>query len=243
MQAAGPSHGFTSEIKFIVDAAVGGQIREWARARLAPDPHGRGAFDDEYRVSSLYFDTAARDVFHRRGSYGRSKYRIRRYHQEASVFLERKLRTGGRLSKRRSTIELGTLPLLAIDGALNGDSTFWFRRRVALRGLHPVCQVSYLRTARQSAAPEGIARLTLDSAVQAVASGAFSFDLHPATPLLRDVMILELKYRQSLPGVFKDLVETFKLRPQRSSKYRVAAETLGLVIPATYDVTPPSLNA
>ena len=94
MQAAGPSPGFTSEIKFVVDAATGGRIREWARARLAPDPHGAGSFADEYRVSSLYFDTAARDVFHRRGSYGRSKYRIRRYHDEPSVFLERKLRTG-----------------------------------------------------------------------------------------------------------------------------------------------------
>lgn len=243
MQVARPSHGFTSEIKFVVDAAIGSQIREWARARLTPDPHGHGPFGDEYRVSSLYFDTPARDVFHRRGSYGRSKYRIRRYHQEPSVFLERKLRTGGKLSKRRSSIALGTLPLLAVDGALNGDSTFWFRRRVALRGLQPVCQVTYIRTARESAAPEGVARLTLDSALEAVASNVFSFDPRPATPLLTDVMILELKYRQSLPAVFKDLVETFKLRPQRSSKYRVAADTLGLVVPATEDVAPPSLNA
>jgi hypothetical protein len=243
MQAARPSPGFTSEIKFVVDAAIGGEIRDWARARLAPDPHGRGAFGDEYRVSSLYFDTAARDVFHRRGSYGRSKFRIRRYHQEASVFLERKLRTDGRLSKRRSTIELGTLPLLAIDGALNGDSTFWFRRRVALRGLRPVCHVSYLRTARESAAPDGVARLTIDSALHAVASDAFSFEPRPVTPLLRDVMILELKYRQSLPGIFKELVETFRLRPQRSSKYRVAADTLGLVVPIQHDGAQTAINA
>jgi hypothetical protein len=243
MQAAGPSPGFTSEIKFVVDAAIGGQIREWARARLAPDPHGSGAFADEYRVSSLYFDTAARDVFHRRGSYGRSKYRIRRYHQEPSVFLERKLRTGQRLSKRRSTIELETLPLLAVEGALNGDSTAWFRRRVALRQLQPVCQVSYLRTALVNAGAEGFARLTLDTGMAAVASEAFSFEPRPAIPLLREVMILELKYRQLLPGVFKELVETFALRPQRSSKYRVAVETLGLVVPATRDGAPSPLNA
>jgi hypothetical protein len=243
MQAAGPSPGFTSEIKFVVDAAIGGQIRDWARARLAPDPHGGGACADEYRVSSLYFDTAARDVFHRRGSYGRSKYRIRRYHQEPSVFLERKLRTGGLLVKRRSSIALDTLPLLAVDGALNGDSTAWFRRRVALRQLQPVCQVSYLRTARMSVAAEGVARLTLDAEIHALASDAFSFDARPATPLLRDVMILELKYRQSLPGIFKELVETFRLRPQRSSKYRVAADTLGLVVPVTLDGAQTAINA
>src|SRR5215207_1621583 len=152
--------GFTSELKFVVDAAVGQQIRAWARDRLAADPHGAGTWSDEYRVSSLYFDTDARDVFHRRGSYGRSKYRVRRYHQEPRAFLERKLRTASLLSKRRTDIDLATLPLLAGDGALNGDATAWFRRRVAVRRLQPVCQVSYIRTARVGDTVNGPARLT-----------------------------------------------------------------------------------
>ena len=240
MQAAGPSPGFTSEIKFVVDAATGGRIREWARARLAPDPHGAGAFADEYRVSSLYFDTAARDVFHRRGSYGRSKYRVRRYHDEPSVFLERKLRSGSRLSKRRTTIDIGTLPLLAGERALNGHATAWFLRRVAVRRLHPVCQVSYQRMARMT--PDGLARVTLDRAMHGIACEAFSFESRPSTPLLDDTMILELKYRQVLPAVFKQLVEEFSLQPQRSSKYRVAAGILGLV-PAPREDAPSALNA
>ena len=239
MQAAGPSPGFTSEIKFVVDAATGGRIREWARARLAPDPHGAGPFADEYRVSSLYFDTAARDVFHRRGSYGRSKYRIRRYHDEPSVFLERKLRTGSRLSKRRTTLDIGKLPLLA-ERALNGHATSWFLRRVAVRGLHPVCQVSYHRMARMT--PDGLARVTLDRTMHGMVSEAFSFESRPATPLLDGTMILELKYRQVLPAVFKQLVEEFSLQPQRSSKYRVAADVLGLV-PAPREDAPSAINA
>ena len=79
--------GYTAEIKFLVNEATGIQIREWARGRLSPDPHGTGPHADEYRVSTLYLDTAARDVFHRRGSYGRSKYRVRRYGEEPRVFL------------------------------------------------------------------------------------------------------------------------------------------------------------
>jgi hypothetical protein len=242
MQAAGPAQGFTSEIKFVVDAATGGRIREWARARLAPDPHGTGAFADEYRVSSLYFDTAARDVFNRRGSYGRSKYRIRRYHDEPNVFLERKLRTGARLSKRRTSIDIARLPLLPNDRALNGHATAWFLRRVAVRGLHPVCQVTYLRMARAADTPAGPARITLDRTMHGVASDAFSFDTRPTTPLLDDVMILELKYRHVLPAVFKQLVEEFSLQPQRSSKYRVAAGILGLV-PAPREDAPTAINA
>src|SRR5918993_1510203 len=111
--------GFTSELKFVVDAVVGQAIREWARERLAADPHGAGAWSDQYRVSSVYFDTDRRDVFHRRGSFGRSKYRIRRYEDDPTVFLERKLRTGSLLAKRRTSIDLARLPL--INGAtLNG---------------------------------------------------------------------------------------------------------------------------
>lgn len=220
--------GFTAELKFVVDAATGAQVRDWARTRLAGDPHGAGPFTDEYRVTSVYLDTEGRDVYHRRGSYGRSKYRIRRYQDDTQVFLERKLRNGGLLAKRRTTIDLATLPLLAVPGALNGDGTAWFRRRVALRALQPICQVSYLRTARVGATPDGPARLTLDNDMRAVPSDQFTFQARPGTAFLDGSMILELKYRGLLPAVFRQLVEEFKLAPQRSSKYRAAAQTLGL---------------
>ena len=232
MQAVGPdrgSQGFTSEIKFVVDAARGREIRQWARERLGADPHGNGAFSDEYRVASVYFDTAERDVFHRRGSYGRSKFRIRRYHHEPTVFLERKLRTGARLTKRRTSIDLATLPLIA-GTTLNGDGTAWFRRRIALRRLAPVCQVSYLRTAREGNTIDGPVRLTIDDELTAFASESFVFEAGPAAPVLDGRVILEMKFRGSLPGIFKELVETFAIEPQRCSKYRTAAEALGLVV-------------
>ena len=69
----------TFEIKFVVDAQMGERIRAWARTFLDADRHGTGPFGDEYRTSTLYFDTAEGHVFHRWGSYGRAKYRIRRY--------------------------------------------------------------------------------------------------------------------------------------------------------------------
>ena len=233
--------GFSAEIKFVVDRALGVQIREWARARLAADPHGSGPFADEYRVHSVYFDTSDRDVFHRRGSYGRSKYRIRRYSEGPVVFLERKLRNGGRLSKRRTTIDVTTLPHLAVPGMLNGDGTAWFRRRVALRGLQPVCQVTYVRTARMGETPDGEVRLTIDESVRAFSSDAFTFEPHAGMPLLDDVMIIELKYRGRVPAIFRELIDTFALTPGRSSKYRIAAQALGLV--ETADAPPAGAQA
>ena len=95
---------FTSETKLLVDARLGDDIRAWARQRLGPDPHGSGAFRDQYGVTSVYLDTDAHDVYHRRGSYGRSKYRIRHYESDHAAFLERKLRTRLRLTKRRTRI-------------------------------------------------------------------------------------------------------------------------------------------
>jgi hypothetical protein len=224
---------YTAEMKFVVDTAVGVQIREWARARLDADPHGVGQYADEYRVHSVYFDTEARDVFRRRGSYGRSKYRIRRYAEDTTVFLERKLRNGDHLAKRRTIIDVGILPLLAVPGALNGDGTAWFRRRVALRALQPVCQVMYLRTARVGRTGDGPVRLTVDEDVTAFRSSAMSFESQPAIRLLEGSMILELKYRGSVPAVFRQLIEEFKLTPQRSSKYRAAVQALGLAPDST----------
>ena len=89
------TRGAASELKFVVDADTGMRIVDWARDRLPADPYGTGPFGDEYRVTSLYFDTANLDTLHARGSFGRSKYRVRRYGDHSKVFLERKLRRPG----------------------------------------------------------------------------------------------------------------------------------------------------
>jgi hypothetical protein len=231
LDTAGPqTGGFTSELKFVVDAAVGQRIRDWARERLQADPHGSGPWSDEYRVSSLYLDTEGRDVFHRRRSFGRSKYRVRRYAQDDTVFLERKLRNGTRLAKRRTAIDLTALPLVA-GSTLNGDGTAWFRRRVALRRLRPVCQVSYTRIARTAHTPDGPVRLTLDDNITAVTSDVLVFQSHSGTPLLDGRCILELKYRDRVPATVREIVDAFALSPERWSKYRAAAQALGLIPP------------
>jgi hypothetical protein len=224
---AANTNGYTAEIKFLVTEATGLRIREWVRERLQADPHGTGPFGDEYRVSTLYLDTAARDVFHRRGSYGRSKFRVRRYGDEPRVFLERKLRTGSRLAKRRTDIPLETLHLLKTLEA-GGHDTSWFRRRVSIRQLAPVCRVSYLRTARLADTPDGRVRMTLDYSLSASVADAFAIDGAGPARLLNGQMILELKYRGAMPAVFRELADTFALTPGRASKYRVAADALGI---------------
>ena len=217
------AHAF--EIKFIVDAQMGERIRAWARTFLDADPHGTGPFGDEYRTGTLYFDTAEGHVFHRWGSYGRAKYRIRRYENGDTVFLERKLRRPGMLVKRRTQVALGELERWGVADAPRLSSAEWFRCRTAVRALRPVCQVSYHRTARILDTGTGLARLTLDQALRVVSVSGARFSSDPGTLVLPGV-ILELKFKSHVPAIFKRLVEDCHLSPQTASKYRLGMAAL-----------------
>jgi hypothetical protein len=218
---------FASEVKFIVDHPTGAAIRHWVRMQLDADPHGGGPFKDEYRTTSLYFDTDQGDVFHRRRSFGRSKYRVRRYEALPYVFLERKLRKPGILVKRRTTIAIDDLSRLGNDGPDPYWPGDWFHRRVLLRRINPVCQLSYSRIARFARTAEGPVRLTLDNDLCVAPADDLRFSDNAGRPVLADRMILELKYRRHVPAIFKQLVETFALEPQRTSKYRLGIAALG----------------
>lgn len=217
-----------TEMKFRITTELGDAIGAWARGRLSPDPYAGGANGDGYTTTTLYFDSAAFDVFRRRGSYGRSKYRVRRYGASDMVFLERKMRTRDRLSKRRTLVPATAMDRLAApDGHKWAGS--WFERRLEARGLAPVCGIRYQRLARVAQAAAGPIRLTIDRDIAAWSTTGFSL-LHPAEvlPLLETTVILELKFTAEPPALFKQLVQQFNLEPVRSSKYRTAVEALGL---------------
>lgn len=216
-----------SEIKFVIDAALGPRIRDWARTHLEPDPHGAGPLGDGYDTSSLYFDTAVHDVFHRRGSYGRAKYRIRRYSNADFVFLERKLRRPGLVVKRRTRAPLDLLSRFDLSGPVEPWYGSWFGARLSARRLVPVCQVSYHRMARGANRPEGPIRLTLDDDILALPVTTVAFTAAEGEIILPGRMILELKFRGSLPVIFRRLVEHLVLQPRTASKYRLAMVALG----------------
>jgi hypothetical protein len=217
-----------TEIKFLVDPATAQSIRDWARLHLTCDPNGGGPFSDEYRTTSLYFDTDQFDVFHRRGSFGRAKFRIRRYADDMTLFLERKMKTNGLLHKRRTAVPIETLDLLTLAEPAHDTRGYWFHRRVLRRRLRPVCEITYLRTARLALTNDGPVRLTIDEAVQARPAEGLRFSMAPGIATLDRQCVVEIKYVQVLPAVLKHLVEEFKLQPKPVSKYRLSVEALGL---------------
>jgi len=214
------------ELKFLVPTGTGTKILAWARERLSADPHAAGEFGDEYRTTSLYFDTQNLDVYHRRGSFKRSKYRVRQYGGTPTLFLERKLRTGAMVIKRRTAVVPDDLPRLRSDDSDPRWDGYWFHRRLDVRQLLPTCQVSYRRVARVGMTAHGPVRLTCDRDVRAQRVDAVVFLPDGGAPVLDGHLILELKYRVEIPGLFKQLVEEFALEPLAVSKYRLSLEAL-----------------
>lgn len=224
---------FASELKFLIAPDKVEPLRDWARRHLQADPHGTGSEGDTYEINSLYFDTGRFDVFHGNGSFGRSKYRVRRYNGDARVFLERKTKTRTWVSKRRSLVPIEQLPLLEEREPDSLWQGFWFHRRLLGRNLQPVCQINYLRTARIGTAEGHPVRMTLDRDLRACVITNQCYhqgynDGAAGESLGGPAWIMELKYRHTLPALFKQLVSDLAPVPQRLSKYRLAITTLGL---------------
>lgn len=214
------------EIKYIASPDLAHEIHHWASTRLAPDPHAGGEAGDEYLTTSLYFDTADFAVYRRKGSFARSKYRIRRYGTSDVVFLERKLRTAKLLSKRRTAVPLASLAHIETLFSDPEWPGYWFGQRILTRHVAPVSQVAYHRNARVGSGPFGPLRLTFDSGITAQPCTHFGFDPPSGIPVIPTSTIIEMKYCVKIPPVFAELVERFRLTPAPISKYRLSLEAL-----------------
>jgi hypothetical protein len=242
-------------MKFCLRPTQAEQVQAWAGQHLALDPYADASLENAYTIRSIYFDTRHLDAYHRTPCYRRRKFRVRRYGSECGVFLERKYKVGDRVSKRRTFIAGEELALIhgkdeagSQDGASDaaplpshalhlGHLSYaralwagdWFRRGLSIRQLGPRCLISYQRVAYVGMGAEGPLRVTLDRDIQCTPTQTCDFHVAgSATPLLTDVVILELKFRAALPALFKRLLADMGLCPNGVSKYRAAIDAWGL---------------
>lgn len=221
---AGPAY----EMKFLLDEARAGQVEDWARQRLMLDPHGDPALGGAYRTTSLYCDTPEMDVYHRRPSYKRRKYRVRRYGSADWLFLECKSKSKDQVQKQRTAIPESELAHLDPPLSVVEWPGHWFHKRLVQRRLGPACRVAYQRTAYAGVCSEGPLRLTLDRHVHGVPTAEWTLaPLEGGLPLLTGQVILELKFKVAMPLLFKELVRDLRLTPRGVSKYRLCREAWG----------------
>lgn len=230
VQRSGFSARRAFEIKFLVDESVAREIEQVALRFLRPDPHADASLGGAYRTTSLYLDTPEMDVFHRSPSYRRRKFRVRRYGESRSVFLERKIKRGESVVKQRTEIGDAELDAMAVPLCIESWSGHWFHHRVHLRRLLPACLVAYSRTAFVGSCAEGPMRVTMDRDIRGRLWDAWRLPLLEGGRLaLAGNVVLELKFLETLPAPFKELVYDFRLAPTGVSKYRLCREVWGAV--------------
>jgi hypothetical protein len=217
------------EMKFLLSEPQARAVEAMLRGRLALDPHADPALGG-YRVTSVYFDTPAFDVYRRAADHRGHKFRLRRYGSDPTAYLERKTKRNGQVWKRRSAVPVAELAHLT-DGHADEWPGAWFAWHLAAGGLRPVCRVTYERTAFVGAGPDGPIRLTLDRAAHGLAS-ASPPQVEPfagGLPLLDGEVIAEFKFLSAMPHLFKAVIGELRLTPSGVSKYRRCAEAAGLV--------------
>lgn len=102
----------------------------------------------------------------------------------------------------------------------------WFERNLARRRLGPACVVSYDRMAFAGECSEGPLRLTLDRQLRGELTDRWGMPaLESGKPLLVGKVIVEMKFRLTMPTPFKQLVAELGITPGPVSKYRLCRET------------------
>jgi len=217
------------EFKYVVSTSRADAIWEWVQVRVGTGPDTSIEYDTDLDLLTLCFDTEKFDVFHKRGSFRRSKYKIRRLDGTDTAILERKLRRKRRVSKRESVVSLDALDGLSEKEAHNDWDGYWFHRRILLRRLEPVCQIACHRTERVALVGDVAVRLTIDQDLRATAAGSIAFrSSGRSVALLEGKAIVKLTYQDRVPTVLKHLIEEFALDPKSVSKYRLGLKALGL---------------
>ncbi len=214
------------EVKFLIDEQQASQVESWSLEHLQRDPHCNPLSGGAYRIASIYTDTASFDVYHRTPKFRRRKYRLRRYGNESMIHLERKVRRGEQVSKRRTTIPQADSEILSNPLLIADWEGHWFHESLLRKALHPVCQIVYDRTAFLGQCADGPLRLTMDRKIRGLMSTDWTLgNFESAHTLADERVVLELKFRDAMPSLFKQLVTNLQLTPTGFSKYRHCINT------------------
>lgn len=235
------------EIKFLIEESLLEPFVSTLATRMQLDPHADPQTGG-YSVEGIYFETQGRDVYRRTPGYSRRKFRIRRYAKGPNVFLERKSKRRGVVTKRRIQLETFQLDKIlngVAEGAPDGlqvatqneasktqSEMGWFSKRIDKLKLRPMLCIAYDRVAYLQMEKSGPIRLTIDRGLSccSLEQSQFPSQLDYRT-FLDGKCVVEMKYREAMPNAFREIVEEFRLISQPVSKFRNAIVVAGLDAP------------
>jgi hypothetical protein len=225
------SLGVAREIKFLMTEEKAEAILERAGSELSRDPHGELS-SGQYDVCSLYLDSPNYEVLYRRSAASTAKFRLRRYDRASELFIERKVRERGIVSKQRHRLSLEHFDRSLRDECL-------FLEELLQRQLLPSCCVQYRRHAFYNPELDNNFRVTVDSNLHVFVfkertwQDSLRFLNHPddyvtskqtdrSKLLFENWFVVEFKYMNTMPVRLKDWIAQFQLVPMKFSKYRTA---------------------
>lgn len=213
------------EIKYIVPLGKALAIRDQLDRLLQRDEH---CTDGPYLVRSLYFDSVNQIDFAEKiaGVIDRKKIRLRIYGGEASVCkLEIKQKTDDRQQKLSLIVSASDAAELlhgnikVLKNYFDTSSTSLKAYGIMAQGQYrPAVQIAYDRLAYRY--PMYDTRITLDMNVRSSESDLdiFSPDVR-YIPIMREDVVLEVKYSGKLMGFLSALFAQFHLTQGAYSKY------------------------
>lgn len=170
------------------------------------------ASNGKYLVRSLYYDDLYASAYEDKesGVRDRSKYRIRVYDGDDSfISLEKKIKEGSYVRKESSVLTRSEYDMVKA-----GETTFLMKRdekaandfalSCRLDGLHPEVIVDYERI--PFVYEHGNVRITFDTDLRAADAGDI-FGNQPVYSVLdQDLLIMEVKYTEFLPDIFRTVL-------------------------------------
>lgn len=216
---------FRHEYKYLISRQAAQLLKRRLPGIMRPDVHAGPT--GQYTIRSLYFDDLAFGAFEEKvsGIDNRTKYRIRCYNYQDSVFkLEKKEKKGHLTRKTAQAISRETVeciqrdPRARVPGVPAGLAEE-LRLLCAEKGARPVVLVDYDRTPLVSV--YGNTRITLDENLRTVPyTGDLFAPAYPAVPVLEpDQVILEVKFDDFLPGHLGACLEDVPKVPMAISKF------------------------
>ena len=232
------------ENKYLVPVKELANFRDAIRPFVKPDGYMRPD-DNEYRVHSIYYDTASFAFYHQKiaGIQHRTKVRVRGYNEvndDSPVFLEIKRKDDAIVSKYRAPVLFKNIDELFATRdikrfVLNGngnprshDDASRFFYQVYRHSLMPIVNVHYNREAYYYTFDRSV-RITFDKNVRSTLHTDFRnlFCEASARASLQGNFILEVKYCdtfRNMPLWLEDILGRFRLKRSALSKYCICLD-------------------
>lgn len=187
------------------------------------------AVDNQYTISSLYFDTPYDDDLFEKisGIYKRKKYRVRIYNNQDTVIkMETKHKVDNSVYKESAKLSRELAEQMAnseYDGLLRSPNPYLQNLYGKLRvgGYGPKAIVEYDREAYTL--PFNNIRITFDLNLRTYNSvtDLFNPDAIAIPAFFKNLQILEVKFNGSLPPVIKRILSKIHAERQSISKYSI----------------------